>query len=631
MGSGKSTLINFIEKEIRSYYAEDNTSYKIIQFNTWANSNENDLQRALLETILRNIEQVSWRRTVKDASDKIAKYLRYLEYVKYLKYTHPIVLNWFNGIDQFRKKKEVLTIDELKDSVNELIRTNKTKLFITIDDLDRLDHKEIVTVFKALKLSVNFLNSTFFVAYDKEVVVNALKDTYGKNAEEYLEKIIQVDFAVPELLDEQVENLFFDRIREILKLNEIEVKESDIFSLWKYHGLRLCFQNPRDVKRYANSLVLSLPNVKNNINALDFLALEAIKVFDYNAYNQLYEGLLDHKRASVMRNSDIRREYLDKINTTISKSLIDYLFTNFPGSNMFNSGLIHKRLKDTEFFHRYFTLSVSERDITEEEFVSFVDRGTNKAQILGTAYENGRVKNLLRRIGDPSLREKMVFNDEYVFREFLNFWDNYKVITSDLDELLWHAYFNMAYSFTDQIKGAKRAIDDLEMSVNSDQPVRLLFNHFIFYYLREDKMDSAYYNALYDEIKNNEGRLSNSFIANMKKTCGNYFHKINSRTDDYTCVLFMESFAIYCTEDYKAQVKHSIDKLPFIVFMLRHFLLRIDAIKQSPFDVEYSKAQLLFPGDLFDKFIQQLNELKMSLLTSEEKVLVEYFKENNLL
>lgn len=630
-GSGKSTLIHFIETEIKNYYAADTTSYKIIQFNSWANSSENDLQRSLLETILRNIEKTSWKKTVRAASDKIAKYLRYLEYVKYLKYTHPVVSNWFSGIDQLRQKKNILSVDELKDSVNDLIRTNKIKLFITIDDLDRLDHKEIVTVFKALKLSVNFLNTTFFVAYDKQVVVNALKDTYGENAEEYLEKIIQVDFAVPELLDEQVENLFFDRIRDILKLNEIEVKEADIFSLWKYHGLRLCFQNPRDVKRYTNSLILSLPNVKNNVNALDFLALEAIKVFDYNAYNQLYEGLLDHKRASIMRNSDIRREYLDKINTTISKSLIDYLFNNHPGANMFNAGLIHKRLKDTEFFQRYFTLSISLRDITEEEFVNFVNAGTSKTQILGTAYDNGRIKNLLRRIGDPSLRENMLFKDEYIFRDFLNFWDNYKVISSDLDELLWHAYFNMANSFADRLKGAKRAIEELEMSLNSDQPMRLLFNHLIFANLREGKMDSAYYQALYDEIKINEGRLFNSFIGNMKKTCGNYFHKINNRTDDYTCVLFLESFVTYCTEEYNDQVKHSIDKLPFIIFMLRHFLLRIDVISERPFDIEYSKTNILLPGDLFDKFLQQLNDIKTSLLSENEKELVEYFKTNNIL
>lgn len=626
-GSGKSTLINYIEAEIESFYGSDNSKYKIIQFNSWANSNEKDLQRALLETILKNVEQISWKTTIKNANEKIKKYLRYLDHVKYLKYAHPVIMSWFNGIEQFRKKNETITIDELKDSVNALIETNKLKLFITIDDLDRLDHTEIVSVFKALKLSVNFVNTIFFVAYDKQVVVNALKDTYGVNAEEYLEKIIQVDFSVPELMDEQVEVLFFDRMREIIKENELEVSEPGIFSLWKYHGLRQFFQNARDIKRYTNSLILSLPNVKNNVNILDFLALEAIKVFDYDSYNKLYESLLDHKRASIMGSVDLRREYLVKFVSGPSKILIDYLFDLRNSATMFTTRLIHKRLKDTEYFQRYFALNISSKDVTEEELMNFINAGTNKRQVLENAFENDRISNLLRRISDKRLSEKVKFKDEYIFRDFLNFWENKKV-TSTLDELIWHAYFNICHSFDDPLKGAKLAVEALEMNINSEQPMRLVFNHFIFLFKHEGRVDSEFYGALPDQLNAKEGLLFEGFVANMKKLYGTYFHKINSRNHDFSCIVFIDSFSRYCPEQYKVELTNVIQNSAFIIFLLRYFFIRVDASTNTPFALNLSKRQLLLPGDLFDKFIEQVKTLKEKLLTEEDWALVVYFNEN---
>ena len=43
----------------------------------------------------------------------------------------------------------------------------------------------------------------------------------------------------------------------------------------------------RDVKRYTNSLQLTLPQVNEEINYLDFASLEAIRIFCPDVYNEL--------------------------------------------------------------------------------------------------------------------------------------------------------------------------------------------------------------------------------------------------------------------------------------------------------------------------------------------------------
>lgn len=54
---------------------------------------------------------------------------------------------------------------------------------VVIDDLDRLEGTELMAVLKLIRITANFKNLIFIVAYDKGFVANALK---GVGGEEFL-------------------------------------------------------------------------------------------------------------------------------------------------------------------------------------------------------------------------------------------------------------------------------------------------------------------------------------------------------------------------------------------------------------------------------------------------------------
>ena len=126
--------------------------------------------------------------------------MSYLDWVKYVNSTA-------GGIQQFAKSNlkklgAKSSILELKQDIDTAIIENKLRIFVFIDDLDRLTPNEVIEVFQIIKLNASFKNTVFVIAYDKEVVQDILALHHGFNGEKYIEKIVQVDYRIPDPLDE---------------------------------------------------------------------------------------------------------------------------------------------------------------------------------------------------------------------------------------------------------------------------------------------------------------------------------------------------------------------------------------------------------------------------------------------
>ena len=87
------------------------------------------------------------------------------------------------------KKEE--TLDLLKEKIEEAITTDGSKPFaIFIDDLDRLEGNELFEVLRLIRITANFRNVVFIVAYDRDYICNVLNESKNiKRAEEYIQKI----------------------------------------------------------------------------------------------------------------------------------------------------------------------------------------------------------------------------------------------------------------------------------------------------------------------------------------------------------------------------------------------------------------------------------------------------------
>ena len=89
-----------------------------------------------------------------------------------------------------------MPLEAERNNINlELTKLSK-KIVIVIDDIDRLDKDETRLIMKLVKMTANFPNTIFLLAYDRQRVVERLEED-GWPGEEKKKKIIQVSFTLP--------------------------------------------------------------------------------------------------------------------------------------------------------------------------------------------------------------------------------------------------------------------------------------------------------------------------------------------------------------------------------------------------------------------------------------------------
>ncbi len=136
-----------------------------------------------------------------------------------------------------------------QDMVYEIAgKGDNDKLVIFIDDLDRCLPPQALKVLEAIKLFLNAEKCVYVVGVARDVIEKAIHNHYGyldSSGQSYLDKIIQLPFNIPPVDDDKVENY-------LNKLNQNQ-------DIKKRYGLILrgVGRNPRDIKRFMNTLLLN--------------------------------------------------------------------------------------------------------------------------------------------------------------------------------------------------------------------------------------------------------------------------------------------------------------------------------------------------------------------------------------
>ena len=608
-GSGKSTLLSFIEQELHGSYQNDQDKYRIIRFNPWAHASieGDELERDLLETILQKLQEITWKQKLEEKNNHLKGYIKYLQYLKFVKHIHPVANSIFDAVEEYREKTNVHTLEEVKQQVNNLIQEKEIKLYLFLDDLDRLQDREITAIFRVIKLHANFLNTCFIVAYDKGVVAQALDRSFQQRGEAYLEKIVQVDFSVPEILEENMETILFTQLQDLCATINFPFSEESFGKLWKFYGLNRYFRTLRDVKRYTNSLLFSLPNIGEEINATDFFALEAIKVFDYKGYQKIYNDYLLIRQKAIWGSAAFDQSRIAEYDHPATRALLDYLFVQKGSrSNLLQGDANGKHLYDPEYFKRYYTLHISAADITEDSLVQFVSIGTNREQVLEEAIRHGKIKNLLQRLADYKLAKHYTISDVYIFESFMKFWDNQEhAITSEIDDYLWNAYFNLAHSFPNEYDSAKAAIEALKMNESTPQALRLVTNYYLLQYHEENRNDQQLRGHISEQLDLQRSTLKEKLIQHLIKLESHWLWRAERGGADFFAGIALNAFAKYCPNHYQDQLDKYLTNAPFTSFLVRTFFTSCNQ-EGHPARIYLEKKDIFLPGDYWTKWIEFL-------------------------
>lgn len=291
-GFGKSSFLNLLKKSIQQRNRKNSNKIEIIQFNPWHCNSIDDLVRTMFTRLSVGIGKSS-PRAIK-SKEMISKLLNGIGD------SQIVMPGWVSVIVRVlgHELSSHKPLDDLREELDKYLSNQRRRLVVLIDDVDRLEPDALRTLFRMLRLVADFPNITYILAYDREVVEKFLEDArIVKNtnyagsrnfaASHYLEKIIQlsIDLPPPEL--SRVHDLLESEMKA--HIQSITARQIDDYQWAKmmHSGLLQHFRSIRQVKRYMNGLVATLPMLSEEVDLLDFLAIELIRTFHPIVYRKL--------------------------------------------------------------------------------------------------------------------------------------------------------------------------------------------------------------------------------------------------------------------------------------------------------------------------------------------------------
>lgn len=291
-GTGKTTIVNFI-----MYYLETQNQKNtpiVIRFNPWWFTGEDRLIRHFFQQLRLAFEKskVNDEEIGRELSEALGKYAENINDLAtelnlpwHARGVIKLLLKCFGGVS---KDEDIV---KLKESIFEKLKKLDKKIIVIIDDIDRLTGEEIRQIFRLVKAVGDFPNVIYLLSFDKQIVVESLKDLQNLPGDEYLEKIIQVPFEVPMPEKTQLNVMFVEKINNIIEDKpEDEVYNSNHWGNIFFDGLEHYIATPRKATQLYNALSVTYPVVKNEVNNVDFIAIEAIRIFSPTAYDLIRQN-----------------------------------------------------------------------------------------------------------------------------------------------------------------------------------------------------------------------------------------------------------------------------------------------------------------------------------------------------
>lgn len=283
-GSGKTSFINLARNELN----QDNIT--VLDFNPWMFSGTEQLMQSFFSELS---AQLRLRPDLNKIGEAIGTYGDLFTGMGWL----PIVGPW---IERGHKATEVISkvlqgrkegVGAHRKKIEDVLTKLDKRIIVVIDDIDRLSTAEIRDIFKLVRLTANFPNIIYVVAFDRIRVENALNEE-GINGRDYLEKILQVAIDIPpipyQILSTQVLTAIDNAIQDIEKVGPFDKQIwPDIF----VEIIRPLIRTMRDVRRYAVNIHGTVASLGGEVALTDVLALEVIRIFMPDVFKLLHSSI----------------------------------------------------------------------------------------------------------------------------------------------------------------------------------------------------------------------------------------------------------------------------------------------------------------------------------------------------
>jgi len=379
-GLGKTTVLNFVEHYLHESHPDE---FVVVRFNPWWFSGRVDIAAAFFDQMRAIFEK--WSVRGEQARDYAAQLARVVG---------AVTLTGAGEAAAELLQSKPADVPELKQKLSDALTGQDKRLLIVIDDIDRLTEDEVAELFAVIKGLADFPNTIYVLAFDREQVAKALSRRSSQAGLEYIAKIVQVPFELPLPERDALLGLFFDQLHEIVGEVDDDLLDNEELRLLLTDGLDKLMETPRDIVRLTNSLRVTYGAVRGEVNVVDFVGLEALRVFEPQVYDSIrvrpdmFGVLTGLTQVFLPPNEDAQRAYhakwreaitepakqeaVEKIVSRLFPEVTKILGTRIGTSRRRIDARRARALSEPDYFPLYFRFALGDQVVSREMVAAVV-------------------------------------------------------------------------------------------------------------------------------------------------------------------------------------------------------------------------------------------------------------------
>lgn len=446
-GLGKTTVLNFIEHYLTKDQAHSGPI--VTRFNPWWFSGSDDLVRQFFDQfgLILGVKLAQGRRLRRNLA-------QFAEAVSHLP-----------GVSSAKAISKILEPDDVglhdvKQRLDKALLDVDQRIVVMIDDLDRLTPTELLEVVRLTKAVADFRSVIYILAMDRDVAAKALQAELNVSGDEYLEKIVQVPFDLPLPDRSALQRMLTSTLDVVVTPSEATFSEARWGNVF-HKGLDRFLATPRDVVRLLNALAVSYSAVEGEVNVVDFIGIESLRLFAPEAYEVIRRN--EAQFSGAVSDRDDRDEltrfhetWMARIDEPLREPVRELLLELFPktalvwGNTRFGTDHLAAWRRDLRVcspdrFSVYFRLSVPTGGLTTDELNTLLAHtsdpnglGAELIRLVNETRPDGisRVREALELLGDH-LQQIPFGSYKAIIRALLDVGDQLQPTSDDKPAFFW--------------------------------------------------------------------------------------------------------------------------------------------------------------------------------------------------
>ena len=266
-GKGKSSFINLLMARAKAQ--ED----IVVCFNPRNSKNASQIQEDFFDAFAKELSKYYI-----GFGFLLGRYTKHLGLLGQYEWTRPL--------------ESLLTLllpEKDEQAINAALYLIARRVYVVIDDLDRLTGEEIIEVLKLVDRNASFNNVVFVMAYDKEYVNNVLRKHLDHGLDHsFIDKYVTWEVTLPEI-DSQI---LRDKMKSYLESHLFGLPDEEkkrVLEGWGYVGNIIVedLASVRHLKRYVNLTLPRYRKVYSKVDPADFFLLSLLQYRHLTIYNKL--------------------------------------------------------------------------------------------------------------------------------------------------------------------------------------------------------------------------------------------------------------------------------------------------------------------------------------------------------